>query len=202
VLGAVAVGILWAWQAGVYSDFSLESLQQNVSEAGPLGAALFIPAWTLAVILHLPAILFPFAAGLLWPVPVALGISWLGGWCAGMGLFVIARFTVRDAAQQRIPVRFRGLEERLADGGVRGVVLFRLVTFVGSGFQWFLGASRVSMRDVALGTAIGIIPWICVLVALGGSEISWAARLAGIAAVSFVSISLIVRSAIRAERTS
>lgn len=187
VVAAFAIAIFAAWQAGLYADFSVESLRARILDAGSLGALLFIPIFVLGGLLHMPALVFPMAAGLIWPLPIALAVSWVGASLNACIMFSIARYTVRGAVERRLPEGFRALDELIGENGLRSVILFRLITFVGSGPQWVLGATRVELRDVLIGTPIGVIPWVVLLTALGSYEMSWQTRLTALVAIAVVS---------------
>ncbi len=51
------------------------------------------------------------------------------------------------------------------------MIALRLVLFLAPWVHWLLGASRVSFRDFAIGSAIGLLPGIVVVSLLGHSAI-------------------------------
>jgi uncharacterized membrane protein YdjX (TVP38/TMEM64 family) len=132
---------------------------------------VFVVAFAVAELFHLPAVLFLLAAAVIWPLPTALATAYAGGVVASIFVVLVARLAVGDLARKhlvhRLPERLRGLDEKLERGGLREIVLLRLMTFMLPAAHWVVGISKARMRDVVLGTAIGILPGIVITVVLG-----------------------------------
>jgi uncharacterized membrane protein YdjX (TVP38/TMEM64 family) len=164
----VVLGLaLGAWQLGRSGLLEEESLRAWVQAAGLWGPPLYLLAFALGELLHVPSLLFLFAAPLVWPLEVAIPLAYAGSVLAAMFVFCVARFLVGDWARANLPARLRRYDERLAERGLRTVVGLRLATFMAPLMHWVLGASRVSVRDAALGTALGLLPGVVLCVVLG-----------------------------------
>jgi uncharacterized membrane protein YdjX (TVP38/TMEM64 family) len=112
--------------------------------------------------------LFMVPAGIVWPYPLAIALSWIGNMGASYLAFAFARWFGRDWVQLRIPKRMYPYNDRLATGGVWPVVLLRLVFGQLAPADWLLGVSKVTTRNFLIGTGIGIIPGIALFVIAGG----------------------------------
>jgi uncharacterized membrane protein YdjX (TVP38/TMEM64 family) len=138
-----------------------------VDGLGWLAAPLFVLLYALEVVVLLPGIVFPLAAGFFfgWAEGAALSVlgKLLGGTCA----FLIARrvaargaFAERaQAALVRSP-RLRLLADALPRGGWRLVALVRLVPLIPFKLSNYLfGWSRVTLGSFLLGTLLGTLPY-------------------------------------------
>jgi phospholipase D1/2 len=169
--GVLVAAVAGAWASGVGDHLEPAALERSIRAAGPLGPVVFVAAFAVAELLHLPAMLFLLGAAVIWPLPTALATAYAGAFVASIFVVVVARLAVGDLARKhlvhRLPERLRGLDEKLEHGGLREIVLLRLVTFMLPAAHWVVGISKARMRDVVLGTAIGILPGIVVTVVLG-----------------------------------
>jgi uncharacterized membrane protein YdjX (TVP38/TMEM64 family) len=173
-IAALLLGLLFgAWSSGLHEELHPEELERTVRAAGPLGPVLFVGAFALAELVHLPAILFLFAAAVIWPLPLALATAYVGAVAAALFVVFVARFALSDFARRhvvhRLPERLRGLDDRLGEHGLREVVAVRLVTFMLPAAHWVLGVSKARTRDLVLGTAIGLLPGVAIAVVVGQS---------------------------------
>lgn len=169
--GILFAAVVGAWASGIGEHLQPAALERSIRSAGPLGPAVFVVAFAAAELIHVPAVLFLLAAAVIWPLPTALATAYAGGLFASVFVVLVARFAVGDLARKhlvhRLPERLRGLDEKLAKGGLREIVVLRLVTFMLPAAHWVVGISKARMRDVVLGTAIGILPGVVLTVVLG-----------------------------------
>jgi uncharacterized membrane protein YdjX (TVP38/TMEM64 family) len=168
------VGLLaGAWASGLADRLHPEEIERSIRSAGPLGPILFVAAFAVAELIHVPAILFFFAAAVIWPLPSALATAYAGALVAALFVVFVARFALSDFARRhvvhRLPERLRGLDDRLAENGLREVIVVRLVTFMLPAAHWVLGVSKARTRDLVLGTAIGLLPGVVLAVVVGQS---------------------------------
>jgi uncharacterized membrane protein YdjX (TVP38/TMEM64 family) len=123
--------------------------------------------------LGLPGVVFMVPAGLVWPVPLAVALSWLGTMIASTIAFGFARWIGRDWAQQHIPPRLAKWNDRFDGDRIWPVFLLRVVTGMLPPADWLLGVSKVRWRPFLIGTALGIIPGILLNVTVGANLFSW-----------------------------
>jgi uncharacterized membrane protein YdjX (TVP38/TMEM64 family) len=171
-LAISVVGLLvGAWTTGLTDQIHPATIERSVRSAGPLGPMLYVVAFSLGLLVHMPAFLFFLAAAVIWPLPSAIATAYAGALTAALFVVFVARFALSDLARRhllhRLPERLRGLDERLGEEGLREIVLLRFVTFMLPAAHWVLGVSRARARDVVLGTAIGLFPGVVLSVVVG-----------------------------------
>jgi uncharacterized membrane protein YdjX (TVP38/TMEM64 family) len=172
---AVAVllmlGLAGAWASGLAAQLHPEEIAQSVRSAGAAGPILFVVCFAIAELVHLPALLFLLSAAVIWPLPSALAIAYVGTLVAALFVVFVARFALTELARKhllhRLPERLRGLDERLAEGALREIIVLRFVTFMLPAAHWVVGVSKARSRDVVLGTAIGLLPGVVFTVVVG-----------------------------------
>jgi len=162
---AAAAGVVLGGYDWATGDGNVESLLTDTGVVGPL---IFVLVMWSTQPLGVPGVVYMVPAGIVWPYPLAIGLSWIGNMGASYIAFVFARWVGRDWVQLRIPRRMYPYNDRLAVGGVWPVVLLRLVFGQLAPADWLLGVSKVSTRNFLIGTAIGIIPGVVLFVVAGG----------------------------------
>lgn len=196
VVGAALFVVLGGW------DFVSDGdrVEEFFTERGALGPVVFILAMWALQPAGVPGLVFMVPAAVVWPLPTAMALSWVGNMGASTIAFAMARYLARDWAQNHMPTRLHGWDERLADGGLWQVFLLRVVTGQFTPADWLLGVSTVRLRVFLIGTALGIIPGIVLATTLGGGLVDllgnrWVRLPAVVALVGFV----VVRRARRAR---
>jgi uncharacterized membrane protein YdjX (TVP38/TMEM64 family) len=153
---------------------SASRMEELFVESGPWGPVVFVVSIVLIQPLGVPGILWMAPAGLIWPIPVAIGLSWLGNMGASSVGFAFARWIGRDWVAARIPPRLVALDARLGHRGIAPVVGLRLLTGGLAPADWLLGLSSVRWRVFLVGTAIGMVPGVTMAVVAGGGVLGWA----------------------------
>jgi uncharacterized membrane protein YdjX (TVP38/TMEM64 family) len=143
-------------------------------ESGPWGPVVFVVSIVAIQPLGVPGIVWMAPAGLIWPIPVAIALSWLGNMGASSVGFAFARWMGRDWVAARIPPRLVALDARLGHRGVAPVVGLRILTGGLAPADWLLGLSSVRWRTFLVGTAIGMVPGVTMAVVAGGGVLGWA----------------------------
>lgn len=163
---AAAAALFIANRRGSLDAGAIEDL---LTGTGLLGPGIFLVVMISLQPVGVPAVAFIVASSLLWPAPVAIGLSLFGNVVGSFISFSFARWLGRDWVSARIPERLRRHNERIGRGGVVEVIVLRLITGPLPVADWFLGVLAVRIRPFFIGTAIGMIPWIVVFVLIGGS---------------------------------
>ena len=169
LLGAV-IGVL---VSGVAEGISPESIRAMLLDSHPWGPILFVLAFALLQPFGFAAHVFIIGASLVWPAPVSAALSWGGAVGAGCVAFLFARYMGRDWVQKRLPDKLAKYDERLAEHGLRTVLIMRLMLFTFGPMQFMFGVSRVRFAPFLLGSMIGLIPMICVETWLGANVVDW-----------------------------
>ena len=167
VVGGVLAAGGWDW----ISD--ADRVEDFFTERGVVGPLVFVALmWGLQP-WGIPGAVFMVPAAVVWPLPTAMALSWVGNMGASTIAFGFARWVARDWAQDHLPERLRRWDDRLAAGGYGEVTMLRLLTGQLPPADWLLGVSAVRFGPFVVGTAIGIIPGIIVITAVGGNLYGW-----------------------------
>jgi uncharacterized membrane protein YdjX (TVP38/TMEM64 family) len=172
LVGAVALALGIAWHTGAYSQLTPESIAAVVERAGLFGPVIFVGLFAAAELVHLPGLLFVFAAAALWPLAIAIPTAYCGALAAALLVFAISRQVVPAGLRERLPAWLLRYESHLESHGFRSVLLLRLVLFMAPIVHWLLGASRVTFRNYLLGSALGLLPGVIVFTLLGREAIA------------------------------
>ena len=163
-LAFVALGGL-SW---VLDDGNIERL---LTETGAVGPILFVIVMWVTQPFGVPGFVYMAPAGIIWPFPLAVALSWIGNMGSSYLGFSFARWVARDWVTARIPPRMHAFDARLNDGGVTPIIVLRLVFGQLPPADWLLGVTRVGSGNFLLGTGIGIIPGAVIAVVAGGGLI-------------------------------
>ena len=207
--GAILIALLIAAGALVPEQW-WATFEDAVERLNPLAAlALFSAVYAMALLLLLPAWIFPIAAGAIfgfaWGLAaalLALAASALVGWT--LSRHVVRGWMERAAQRSRT---FKVIDHAVVKEPRKVVALLRMTPVIPCGLKsYFLGLTRVRLDDYMLATLAGVAPDLIVKVYLGaagrdalaqGSALYWALFAAGIAAL--VALSLIVGRVVRAK---
>jgi len=164
VVAAVLVAV---WASGAAAQLTPQQIAEWVARAGIFGPLAYVALFSAAELAHLPGVLFVLAAALLWPPAIAIPTAYAGAVCASLVVFLVSRRIVPGDVRKRLPEWLLRWESSLESHGLRTVIGLRAVLFMLPTVHWLLGASRVSLRDYALGTAVGLLPGVVLYVLLG-----------------------------------
>ena len=173
VVATLTGAALWAWHAGLLSDLSLVTIRTRVASAGTWGPLAYILLFSALQPFGVSAHLFLVVAGLAWPPQWAIPIGYAGMMGASVSAFGLARWMGREAIQARLPPSVKRWDARLEAGGLRTVVLIRLVCFTAFPVQMMLAVSKVRFGDYVLGTAIGNLPVLVLIVVFADQLARW-----------------------------
>lgn len=159
----------------VTGDFVPESeeIEEFFTDSGALGPIVFVLAMWILQPLGVPGVMFMVPAAVVWPLPVAMVLSWIGNMGASTIAFVVTRWVARAWAQAHLPDRLRVWDQRLSAGGYNEVIVLRLITGQFPPADWVLGISNIGFRQFLVGTGIGIIPGIVLITVAGGGLVPW-----------------------------
>ncbi len=160
-IGAAVVVVLLlvvAQRLGIHAQFADPArATRTLSDLGPWGYAAFILAYALLQPFGVPGTVFIMAAPLIWPWPIAFGLSMTGTMAASVVGFSFSRFVARDWIAGVIPARFQRYDELLARRAFRTVFLLRLVFWMPPLLHAFFGVSKVRFWTHFWGSFAGYI---------------------------------------------
>ncbi|MFT5203252.1 MAG: putative membrane protein YdjX (TVP38/TMEM64 family) [Candidatus Aldehydirespiratoraceae bacterium] len=168
VLGVLVAGATFVALGGWDFISDGDRVEEFFTERGALGPIVFILAMWALQPAGVPGAVFMVPAAVVWPLPTAMGLSFVGNMGASTIAFLMTRYLAYEWAQTRMPDRLRTWDERIENGGILQVTLLRVVTGQFPPADWLLGVSKVRLRAFFVGTAIGIIPGIVLVTTLGG----------------------------------
>lgn len=153
-----------------------DQLERTTTELGSWGPIIFVILMTLFLAIGVPGIVFVLSASTLWPAPIAAGAVIIGGMTGSSVRFFFARSMGRNWVEARLPPRLRRWDERLSAGGIRTVIVLRLIFNLAAPPDWILGLSRITTRQFLVGTVIGRTPVAVAWIVAGGSLLRLVAR--------------------------
>ena len=186
VIAAAAAALAFVALGGlgwVLDDGNVEAL---LTENGAIGPIIFVVVMWVTQPFGVPGFVYMAPAGIIWPFPLAIALSWIGNMGSSYLGFAFARWVARDWVKARIPPRMHVFDARLAGGGVTPIIGLRLVFGQLPPADWLLGVTRVTTPNFVLGTGIGIIPGAAIAVVAGGGLIQLLLDLPTWAAVATV----------------
>ena len=197
-LAAALGGLALVWQYTSLRDFTEIGLVSSVISRSEFAPLLAIAAFVVGGLVVFPVVVLIAATA------AALG-PWLGFVSAGTGvllsaliLFGIGRVLGHVRLQRLLGRRSLRVQNRIVGKGVVAVAMIRMVPIAPfSIVNVVAGASKLSLRDYMLGTALGMMPGIIVMAVLGAQiadlarDASWTnALLFGLAIVAWIALCL------------
>ena len=175
VLSVLVIALVFAaWRLGAFETFgSTDKVRTLIDSWGVWAYVLYVATFVVLMPFGIPAFMWVLPAGILWPFWVAYSLSLLavaGGSSVG---FLFGRYIAHDWVAARMPARIRRLDEKFSAGGLRSVILFRLVLQLGAPTHWLLGLSRIGYSTFVLGTVIGAMPVVALVVWFGHDALPW-----------------------------
>jgi uncharacterized membrane protein YdjX (TVP38/TMEM64 family) len=164
LVGLVIALLLLAWRTGLLRQFAdPASVRVTLLALGPWGYVAFVLAYAALQPFGVPGTVFIMAAPLIWPWPVAFGLSLAGTMAASVVGFSFARFVARDFIAPRIPERFRRYDDALARRAFATVFTLRLIFWMPPLLHAFFGVSKVRFATHFWGSLAGyVIPLLLV----------------------------------------
>ena len=138
-------------------------------ELGPLAAVLYVPLFVVANFI-VPWVILAGAAGLLFGTAAGTPLALAGLTAAALAQMAIARWLAAGHHGRLLPERARRVENFLTENGAVAVMESRIVPVLPYGLvNYSAGLTRLTYRDMALGTLIGAAPKVFAYTALGGN---------------------------------
>ncbi|MBN1528251.1 MAG: TVP38/TMEM64 family protein [Thermoleophilaceae bacterium] len=168
-LYAISLGTLFGALLLLGAIPSADEAREFGESLGPFAALAYIPLFAVvnfvvawAVLAGAAGLLFGTVAG--WPLALA-GVT-----LAALTQMNVARRLAKGHHGNLLPQRTRGIEDFLQHSGTIAVMESRIVPFLPYGVVNFAaGLTRLTYREMAVGTLVGAAPKVFAYVALGGS---------------------------------
>lgn len=157
-VGAVLVVLLLAWRLGLFRDLEDPArAKEMLVGLGGWGYFAFVVTYALLQPFGVPGTVFIMVAPLIWPWPIAFGLSMVGTMCASVVGFSFARLVAREWIAKRIPQRFKKYESALAERGFVTVFTLRAIFWMPPLLHAFFGVSKVRFWTHFWGSFVGYI---------------------------------------------
>jgi uncharacterized membrane protein YdjX (TVP38/TMEM64 family) len=177
-----------------------QDAQAWVARHGVWAPLIFVLVYIAAALCLLPVWWLQVIAG--YGFGIAWGIAWsiVGATAASAAGATVCRVIASDWFHEKVEAKrakLRDIDERLGHNGFLVVMATRLMHFVPFGpANYLFGLTRISLRDVMLGTLLGNIPAIAFYVA-AGAGINPIRNWRFMAALAAVNVLLLVPVALR-----
>lgn len=163
---ALLVGLLVA--TFLYVDprsLSPVAVRDWVQGFGWLGPSVYVLMFVVGAIVVAPLTLLAAVGALLFPLPVALAVVWGSMVLATTATFWLARWLGRGFVEERLGRHVRRIDARLSKSGFKMVLLMRVSGLPPANvLNYAAGLTKLRYRDYLLGTALGLIPYVVVVV--------------------------------------
>jgi uncharacterized membrane protein YdjX (TVP38/TMEM64 family) len=170
---------------------------------GAWGPVLFVALYTVAVVFFVPASVLSVGAGAVFGLFKGAVLVLLGATVGATVAFLLGRYFARDWVKSRVAhhPRFAAVDAAVAREGWKIVLLARLCpVFPFIFLNYALGLTSIALRPYVIGTAIGIVPAMVMLVYIGSAAnaaasqertpAQWALYGVGLAATILISVHL------------
>src|SRR3954462_1819972 len=200
-LGGAIVIVLLIATAVLIPEEWWSRFEDAIANMHPIEALLvFCVAYAAALLLLLPAWIFPLAAGALFGFAAGLLAAELGVALSALAGWALARYALRRWIERaaRRSKTFKAIDHTVAKEPKKIVLLFRMTPAVPCGLKsYFLGLTRVRLGDYLFATVLGVLPDLVIKVWLGaagrdafarGGVANWALLVAGIGALLILTL--------------
>ena len=168
-LALLAVGVVAALKLLPVNDWLLAFVGW-IRGAGATGMAVFVIAYVVACILLLPGLILTLGAGFAYGVAVGIPLVWVSANLGAAVAFLLGRTLARDRIAARVAgnLKFAAIDRAVGQEGLKIVLLTRLSpAFPFNLLNYAYGLTRVTFRDYAIGSLVGMIPGTAMYVYLG-----------------------------------
>lgn len=165
LVGLFVLGAATGWT----DRFTLEGIRETIAGAGLWGFAIFIGAFAVGELLHVPGFLFVAAAVLAYGRLAGGAAAYVGAVVSVVVSFAVVRAVGGRALGGLKNARVRKILDRLEERPVRVVAILRLLLWMAPPLNYALALSPVRFRDYLIGSAVGLV----VPIALASAFLDW-----------------------------
>ncbi len=143
-----------------------------IQSLGPAGVAVFSAVYVTSVMLLIPATFLAIGAGAIFGMKLGFPVVWLSVTTGATGSFLLGRNLVRNWVEHQLHKRpaLAALDQAVTDSGWKIVTLSRLCPFFPFPLlNYAFGASKISLPQYILSTAVGVLPGVLLYVWIGNA---------------------------------
>jgi uncharacterized membrane protein YdjX (TVP38/TMEM64 family) len=158
ILAALIIAVLIVAEVtGLRGSFTIARLRTLTLAAGSFGVLLYVAAFIVGEIIHVPGLLFVAAGVAIWGRLWGGVISWAASVLALSATFLVVRAIGGRALDGLKHPWLDRMLVRLADAPIRTVALLRAVLVISPPVTYALAFSPVRFSDFFIGSAIGLV---------------------------------------------
>ncbi|MEM7495110.1 MAG: VTT domain-containing protein [Myxococcota bacterium] len=162
----------------------------------PLGVVVFIIGYVSAVALMIPGMPFTMLAGVLYGLPGGMLAASLSATLGASVAFLLGRWVLHDWVKRRFGHAhwLKTLEQAIARNGLHMVILLRLAVFIPfAAVNYGLSLTHVGLGTFALGSFLGMLLPVGLVVAVGATAGTLTRALAGVQDGNLETVGLLVQ---------
>ncbi len=144
-----------------------EKIKMYLESYGALAPIIYILLFTFVPLTFFPDALLAIAAGMVFGFMHGTIYTMIGAVCGGTLAFYITRYLSHEVIKQKVNA-YQKMGDMIDKNGVLIVMILRFIPLIPFDvISYSAGATRIKYRDYILGTLIGIIPGVVLLVMIG-----------------------------------
>lgn len=148
----------------------LESLNDWLAQAGPLGWLVFFVVYVIAAVFFIPGSVLTLGAGFAFGLVTGFVVVIVSATAGAGAAFLVSRYLARDAVQKKFgqSKRFAVVDRAVAREGWKIVFMLRLSpVFPYNALNYLLGLTGISFWRYFAASAIGMLPGTLLYVYIG-----------------------------------
>jgi len=171
--GAVAAAI-GVWASGLL-ELAKEParLQAELRDLGAVGMLAYVAIFATTQPFGMPGIALCLVASVIWPPWIAGALAMSGFLLASTLSFGFSRAMGREWVATKLPPRLRAWDDRIERWGLLAIIVLRILFFGSQLVHLLLGISKVRFGTYLLGSGLGYLPGVTLLVIFGPGAIDW-----------------------------
>ena len=161
VLIAAAVLALFVLGRALDAQAWLAAALEWIHGTGVWAPIVFVLLYVTACVLLLPGSVLTLGGGAVFGVARGVPIVWLSAIAGATAAFLVGRYLARQWVERRVAAnpKFQAVDAAVAREGWKIVFLMRLSPVIPFNLlNYAFGATRVSLRDYVLASALGMLP--------------------------------------------
>lgn len=157
LLGAVVVAlVIVRYTTSFGTSLSTARVRELVQHAGAAGIGIFLLAFAVGELLHVPGLVFVAAAVLAWGRVAGGAAAYIGALISISFSFAVVRAIGGQPLGELKQKWLRAMMAQLERRPIRTVALLRLVLWMAPAVNYALALSPIRYREYAVGSAVGL----------------------------------------------
>jgi len=156
VLGVFLGLYVVAFLTGATDYFTKARVSEWIDSAGFWGWLIFILAFSVGELIHIPGFIFVGAATLVYPPWVGIPLSYGGALISVCVSYWVVRTFGGGALHGIKHPRLKSILNRLEEHPLRTVIILRLLLWMAPPLNYALAMTSIRSKDYALSSAIGL----------------------------------------------